>query len=374
MSLNGFRIGIIHPGPPATCGGVMAAELAHHLRPGSWAEQVFVERRRKCRQMEWRERPDRVLAHWTKHLAHFQINARLPKYDIYHFLSERHAGLLKYRRRPAVVTIHDAAPLRTNGVYTDGTRRRFERNVRMMLGAQAVVANSRNAREDLVELFGVDRERVEVVYPGVNHEVYHPRDRAHIREKLGLPLSARIILNVGNENKNNNVSALVEVFARVREKLPDTVLLRVGPTSPQGDEAIERFGVREAVIRPGAGEGPTTLYNYYFNAADLYVCLDHYTGYSIQGLSAFASGCPVVSSRRGGFSEIADGTARFIDHTDIDEVVRVVIELLEDEPVRRELAVRALEHSRKFTWAKTAGSYLEIYRRVLERLQLPLKS
>jgi glycosyltransferase involved in cell wall biosynthesis len=343
----------------------MAAELVRHLRGGLDAEQVFVERRRKCRQIAWRERPDHVIEHWTKHLAFLQINACLPRYDIYHFLSERHARLLKYGRKPAVVTIHDAAPLRTDGVYTEGTRRRFRQNMETLLKAQAIVANTHNAKRDLVELFGVPQERVEVVYPGVNHEVYAPRDRTEVRELLGLPASAKIILNVGNENKNNNIPALVEVLAKVRERCPDVLLLRVGPTNPQVDEVLERFSLNGAVVRPGADEGLTTLYNYYFNAADLYLCLDHYTGYSIQGLCAFASGCPVVSSWRGGFSEIAAGAAKLIDHTDMEEVVQAVLELLEDAGARRELAERALEHSRKFTWEKTASSYLKVYQKAL---------
>ncbi len=365
MTLNGAKVGIIHPGPPATCGGVMAAELVRHLRNELGAEQVFVERRRKCRSIAWRERPDRVVEHWTKHLAFFQVNARLPKYDIYHFLSERHARLIKYGRRPAVATIHDAAPLRTNGVYTEGTRRRFKQNMQVLLQAQAIVANTQNAKRDLVELFDVPEERVEVIYPGVNREVYTPRDRADVRELLGLPVGARVILNVGNENKNNNIPALIELLSRVRGKCPDVLLLRVGPTSPRIDEVIERFRVTGAVIRPGAGEGPTTLYNYYFNAADIYVCLDHYTGYSIQGFCAMASGCPVVSSGRGGFRETADGVARFVNHADLEEVTQAVLELLEDSHARRELAERALERTKEFTWEKAAASYYKLYRRVL---------
>lgn len=365
MTLNGAKIGIIHPGPPATCGGVMAAELRRNMRGEVDAEEVFVERRRKCREMVWRKRPDRVLEHWTKHLAFFQINARLPGYDVYHFLSERHARLLKYGRRPAVVTIHDAAPLRSNGIYTEGTKRRFSQNMRTLLRAQAIVANTNNAKRDLVELFGVPEERVEVIYPGVNPEVYSPRDRDETRRMVSLPTSVPIILNVGNENKNNNIPALLEVFSRVRRSVPEAILLRVGPTSPVVDEAIRELDLEDAVVRTGASEGPTTLYNYYFNAADLYVCLDHYTGYSIQGLSAMASGCPVVSSGQGGFSEIAEGAAVLVDPSDLDSVTDTVVKLLEDGSARKSLAAAGLARSRQFTWAKAAQSYLMVYERVM---------
>lgn len=344
----------------------MAMELSRRMRGQADVEEVFIERRRKCREIQWREPPDRVIEHWTKYLAFMQINARLPKYDVYHLLSERHARLLRYGRRPAVATFHDASPLRTEGVYTEGTQRRFRKNVEMMFGAQAVVANSHNAKNDLIELFGADEEKVEIIYPGANHEVHRPRDRAESREMLGLPSSARILLNVGNENKNNNIPGLVEMLSLVRRKVPETVLVRIGPTAPQVDEAVERHGLSSAVVRLGPDEGPTTLYNHYFNASDLYVCLDHYTGYSIQSLAAMASGCPVVSSGRGGFSEIADKSAVLVSSTDMEEAAGAVVSLLENEDARRELAEKGRERSQQFTWEKAAAGYLEVYEKILD--------
>jgi glycosyltransferase involved in cell wall biosynthesis len=343
----------------------MAMELSRRMRGQADVEEVFIERRRKCREIQWREPPDRVIEHWTKYLAFLQINARLPKYDVYHFLSERHARLLRYGRSPAVATFHDAAPLRTEGVYTEGTQRRFRRNVEMMLGAQAVVANSQNAKNDLVELFGADEEKVRIIHPGANHEVHCPRDRAASRELLGLPQPARILLNVGNENKNNNIPGMVEMLSLVRRRVPEAMLVRIGPRAPQVGEAIERHGLDGAVLRLGPDEGPTTLYNHYFNASDLYVCLDHYTGYSIQSLAAMASGCPVVSSGRGGYAEIADGSAVLISSTDITEAAEAVVSLLEDEDARRELAQRGVERSREFTWEKAAAEYLDVYGSIL---------
>lgn len=365
MNFDGAQVAIIHPGPPATCGGVMAAELTRHLRPRVTVEQVFVERRRKCRRLSWREPPDRIVSHWTKYLAFWQINARLPRYDLYHLLSERHARLLAYRRTPALATIHDLAPLRTDGIYTEGTRRRFHENLKTLLKAQAIVANTQRTRDDLIELFGVQEHRVEIIYPGVNSLVYAPRDKLEARRLLGLPAGAKIILNVGNENKNNNIPALVEVLSSLLADYPDIYLLRVGPTNPGVDEAIERFKVNTHVIRTGPDEGVTTLYNYYFNAADIHLCLDHYTGYSIQNLSAMASGCPVVSSARGAFPEIADGAATLVDPSDIDSVVDAVCKLLEDPDSSANLARRGLARAKQFKWEKAAKRYLEVYKKTL---------
>jgi len=369
-ALNSARVGIIHPGPPATCGGVMAEELANQLRKAGDVEQVFVERRRKCRSISWRSQPDRVVEHWTKHFAFFQINARLPRYDIYHFLSERHATLLRYGRKPAVVTIHDAAPLRAGRIYAEGTIRRYRKNMETLLSAQAIVANTENAKRDMVELFGVEEGRVKVIYPGVNHEIYKKRNKAKTREITGLPADAKIILNVGNENKNNNMPALVEAVSLVRRRIPEAVLLRVGPRSGLGDEAIERFNAREWVVRMGADEGETTLYNYYFNAADVYLCLDYYTGYSIQGLSAMASGCPVVSTSKGGFSEIAGEDAILLKNTDGKEAASAIVSILENDRQRSELVEKGVRRSHKYKWEKTAKSYLKVYEGVLKGSQI----
>ena len=65
--------------------------------------------------------------------------------------------------------------------------------------------------------------------------------------------------------------------------------------------------------------------------------------------------------------EVVGEAASLHDPHDIDAHVEAIERLLDDERERRDLAERAHERAKNFTWEESAAATIEVYRDVLER-------
>jgi glycosyltransferase involved in cell wall biosynthesis len=63
-------------------------------------------------------------------------------------------------------------------------------------------------------------------------------------------------------------------------------------------------------------------------------------------IEALAQGCALLTSRRGGLPEIAEGAALFVDPNDSDAFAKALARLVGDEGLRRDLQLRARERAR----------------------------
>src|SRR5580704_75755 len=63
--------------------------------------------------------------------------------------------------------------------------------------SDALLASCSVEAEQLVELYHADRDRIEIVAPGVDHAFFAPGDHRQARRALGFPLDAPMLLFVG---------------------------------------------------------------------------------------------------------------------------------------------------------------------------------
>src|SRR5881296_3992786 len=103
------------------------------------------------------------------------LRARWDRIDLFHGLNFKLRG---WGRFGGVVTIYDLSldrlPRPSRKLF--GQRRSFRRTRRTALRASRVVAISAHSAKDIVELYGVPRERIALVFPAVNREFYPVND------------------------------------------------------------------------------------------------------------------------------------------------------------------------------------------------------
>jgi glycosyltransferase involved in cell wall biosynthesis len=362
--LNNARIGLINPGPPGTCGGVISVELRNSLADYYHVEHVFVEEKEICDSSDWGAEPVTALPFTIKKVRHWQVHRKMGQYDLYHYMSQRNLGLVRHGRIPGVLTCHGLAPLKSNDeVYTEGTKRRFRQQLGHLPQIEVVIANSRNTADDLTRILDVPSERIEVIYFGVNHEVFKPRPAGEARKALGIPEDALVILNVGTERKNKNIEQLLAVFAALAREFDNLYLLRVGDRDDFFTSRLEELKLTDRVIRTGRVRNTAS----YYNAADLYLCMDLHASFGMPNLEAFAAGCPVISSNVEAIPEIVGDACRLIDPTNAREITAAVREVLADAALRQELKERGLRRAAEFTWEKCASQTAEVYSRILKK-------
>ena len=151
---------------------------------------------------------------------------------------------------------------------------------------------------------GIQKPRLEVVYNGVDAEVFQPTDRAEVRAKLGLPLDAKIITFVGSLFREKGCMELVKAFSQLDPAKNNLRLVFVGQGGMLGQLKAEAqaLGVEEYVRFVGrvlhADLGP------WFAASDLTTLPSYNEGVPNVIMESMSCGVPVVSSDVGGIPEV----------------------------------------------------------------------
>lgn len=172
--------------------------------------------------------------------------------------------------------------------------------------ADAMLTVSHAMREKAVADFGAPRERVHVVVNGIDTGVFHPRERAAMRARLGLAQDARLLLYVGRFVEAKGLRELLEAFGRMAMEDPALQLALVGDGVMRGElEAlVRRAGLAQRVHMPGGCTPPQVAG--WIGACDLLTLPSWSEGYPNVVVEAIACGRPVVATAVGGTGEIVD--------------------------------------------------------------------
>ncbi len=228
--------------------------------------------------------------------------------------------------------------------------------------AGAVIAVSEYLADEL-RASGIALPPLHVVNMGVDLDRFAPADRGAARARLGLPADGPLVAAVGGLTERKNPLVLLQAFARVRARRPDTRLALVGdgPLAGAVDAGARRLGVDGAVVRPGVV--PHAQVGDWLAASDALAIVSRIEPLGIAALEALASGRPVVATRVGGAREIVPdgGPGRIIDPLDPVAIGGALLSLLDDPPSPEDCRRAAEPHSLK----RQAGRVAAILRATL---------
>lgn len=265
--------------------------------------------------------------------------------------------------RHSVVTVHDLGYLyypeahpRFSRIYLDWSTRY---NV---WSATHVIADSECTAMDLSRHYKVPRQKITVVYPGLNPNMRPIEDtESHrvVRTKYAIP--GDYIFSLGTLQPRKNWLRLIEAFAPLaveRENLFLVIGGKQGWLYEPIMEHIQTLGLEQRVILPGyvAEEDLPAL----LSGAAAFAFPSLYEGFGFPILEAMACGTPVACSNTSSLPEVAGEAALTFDPLDVGAITAALNHILDDAALRVELVARGFERVRLFTWEKAARRVLEI--------------
>jgi glycosyltransferase involved in cell wall biosynthesis len=266
---------------------------------------------------------------------------------------------------PAVVTIHDLSFIRFPRLFRPANRLYLTVLTRLSAWrARRLIAVSAHTAAETARLLGVEAERIDVVYHGVE-PAFHPLPAGEIaafRQRKGLP--ERFVLFVGTLEPRKNLERLVEAFARVRAGR--TRLVLAGGKGWLYDELfakVEALNLSKQVIFPGYV--PEDELPLWYNAATVLAYPSLYEGFGLPVIQAQACGTPVLTSNASSLPEAAGDAALLADPYDVEALAVQLNRLLTETALRDELRERGLAHARQFSWPRTAQETARVYWRAL---------
>jgi len=226
--------------------------------------------------------------------------------------------------------------------------------------AAHVVALSQSTQYDLIQIVGMDTNRVTVVYPGTpaGFAPCSPQDIDTVCATYHL--TQPFILFVGSLHPRKNLVSLLEAFELIADHIPHDLVIIVSKLwqSAEIEERI-RHSPHKSRIRHFAAVPQFDLPRFY-SAANLFVFPSLYEGFGFPVLEALACGCPTITSNRGSLPEAAGDAAILVDPDNVSALQQAMIAVLTDPTVQADLRQRALVQAQNFSWTKTAQDTIKL--------------
>lgn len=283
------------------------------------------------------------------------------KDNLKHITAQNLAYLLKLLNlKNSIVTCYDLIPL----IYENNHSPLFKFNIGGLKKADRIITISEFSKNDIINYLGYPADKIDIVYPAVDHDTYYMIKDKSILKELNIPEDSKTIIYVGSEHPRQNVPVIIKAFAKLKKKLPNIKLLKIGQPQTFTErknnlELIRELDLQKDIIFIDyvSEEKLPKLYN----AADLSVYPCAYAGFGMPPLEAMACGTPVITSNTTSLPEVVGEAGITIDPTNIDTLTNEMYEILTNKGLREDLSKRGLKRSKIFNWNESAKKTLKIY-------------
>ena len=296
--------------------------------------------------------------------------------DIAGFIAKKLWGV------PLVVTIHSLEPLRPWKVEQLGNAYHLSSWIERtgIEDADAVIAVSRETRNDVLRLFKVDPEKVHVIHNGIDLQQYRMNQASEALTSRGVDPARPFVLFVGRITRQKGIIHLVNAIPEIDPSLQIVLCAGAPDTKEIGEEMAARV---EEVSRGRSGVIwiremlPREDVIQFYSHAAVFCCPSVYEPFGIINLEAMACETAVVASAVGGIPEVVvpgetgllvdlklkDGSFEPVDSRQYSHDLAVAINQVALDPALRE---RFGQNGRKrvenhFSWTAIARRTLDLY-------------
>lgn len=256
--------------------------------------------------------------------------------------------------------------------------RRLQVEYEVLRCSDALVAESPASKQHMVQEYGVDPARVQIVPCGVDTTLFRPQERRQARRALALPEAAPMVLFVGRLQPLKGLGTFLRAVHLARQQYPTLHGLIVGGGVDAGDphEAEELGRLRDLAdhldltshLVFARAQPQETLVQYYA-AADVFVMPSHYESFGMVVLEAMACGLPVVASRVGGLAStvVHERTGLLVPVGDWHAFAQAIMRVLAAPTLRQALAHAGIQRAQTYAWPRVVEHNRQLYHRLIRQ-------
>jgi D-inositol-3-phosphate glycosyltransferase len=276
---------------------------------------------------------------------------------------------------PLVHTMHTMARVKNLTLAQGDTPEPAIREIgeeQVVAAADRLVANTHAEAKELIELYHADPNRVRVVHPGVDLDVFVPGNQSSVRSDLGLAQEAIVLLFVGRIQPLKAPDVLIKATAEILKQKPELrsrlVVAICGGPSGSGLESpgalvtlANQLGVSD-VVRFVPPTNRNDLVKW-FQAASVCVVPSYSESFGLVAIESQACGTPVIAARVGGLpTAVRDGISGvLVDGHAATTWAKHIIDVVTNDQLRSKLSTGAIAHASHFGWEDTTDKLLSVY-------------
>jgi glycosyltransferase involved in cell wall biosynthesis len=280
-------------------------------------------------------------------------------FDVFHPTYYNPYFLKHLKGKPFVLTFHDMIHEKFKNQYPELNEDKhiFHYKKQLLNAANKIIAVSETTKKDIIEIFGVSEEIIEVIYHGCSI------DEVKQLKNSDAVIVGKYLLFVGNRSLYKNFDFYLESVSDVlkKEKVK-MVCAGGGKFSVKEIEHIKKLGLKDLVQFYAINV--ELLHNLYTHST-AFVFPSLYEGFGIPVLEAFSCKTPCLLSRGGSLEEVGGNAALYFNANDAEEIRDKLKLLLSDINLANNLIAKGTERLKEFTWDRTFHKTLEVYKSVI---------
>lgn len=267
--------------------------------------------------------------------------------------------------KKTVVTIHDLGFLHFPELYNKSelAYQKFGLNLAIRHAAH-IITPSIYTKKDIVSNFGINPNKISVIYHGFDDELYKPRLYPKKEEE------DLYILSIGRLEYKKNIIGLIESYDILRREPKVKHKLVLAGKPGYGYEKYLEIkktlpeNVQKDIIELGY-VGNKELSGWMKNA-DIFFFPSLFEGFGFPVIEAMASGIPVVASKTTSIPEVAGSAAMLVNPNKPFDMAVALSKLINDKKLYKTFVSKGKVRANLFSWEKSASQTLEVLRNVVE--------
>ena len=239
-----------------------------------------------------------------------------------------------------------------------GIRKYYQTNFpKFARHATRLATVSEFSKHDLIQLYGIDEDKIDVVYNGVGEDfkplALEQADRIRHKYTGGKPY----FIVVGTIHPRKNIVRILQAYDRFRESTDtDCQLIFAGRKmwwTKEMQDALKSMKHEDAVHLLGRIEHSVQLSELIASARAM-IFVPVFEGFGIPVIEAQACGCPVIASDVSSIPEVAGEAAKMCDPFNVESIKNAMTLVDQDENFRKKLTEAGLKNVKRFSWEKSA--------------------
>lgn len=271
---------------------------------------------------------------------------RRDEYDIFHptFVNPYYIG--HTNNKPVIVTMHDLNHEKYPQFDTPVMK---EKRKKVLDNCDYVIAISEQTKNDIIEYYGYNPDKISVVYHGIDQTIY-TTNAIRIFEKP-------YILYVGSRESYKNFSTFIKAYSRLKV---DVDLVCTGkPFNCEELAQIQSLGIQGRIHQIFASNEQM---NQLMSQAIAFIYPSIGEGFGMPILEAYRCGCPCIISDIQCFHEVGGESVVYFDCNSPEAITYAIEDTITDSGKLKKLQKAGYERMKKFSWKKTAEDTAKIYK------------
>lgn len=269
-----------------------------------------------------------------------------------------HFNFLAWRGASRIITIPDLSFLHHPHFFSRKQRMwHWLQNIKKQAqDSDKIITVSEFTKSDIVNIFGIEPEKVSVIYPGISKMFSSPVKPA--------PPARPYILYLGTIEPRKNINLLIRAFniVKTHPDFRDWQLVIAGRLGWLYDEVLKEAKTSPYaadIIFRGAVESGERVSLY--NSAKAFVYPSFFEGFGFPPLEAQAAGCPVVVANRTSLPEVLGDSALYTDPWKAEELASQIRRISGDDRLRSDLISRGKMNAGRFDWKDSAAATIKLF-------------